>query len=668
MQTNKTLKQAGFTLIELLVVAPLVILLIGVMIGYISAITGDGLKSQQQNALAYETQNAFDDIDTTTAKAVNFKYEISGLTAPQGPSDSGSNFQSNTSSNYLILESIATTANSSDDSRKQVYTESDSGGSCNTSSAPYTYYTVYFVSSNTLYKRTILPAGPKCATPQQKNSCSPAKMQATPPPSITTCQVEDEKLTDNVTSFAIAYLNDASQTTTFQSATTVKITLNTSKNVAGSPLAYSATMRTKKQNSDQSSGLQTPAVKGNNLADPAIYVCNWDAAPNAVSYSFRYRFNGTSGSWITSTESANTFSKNIDIRSNRGEKLECEVTANIADNTTISYQPIVVDAVPLWTTPNLENNWVRYDPTVYAGAGFTKTASGMIVLKGLIKSGTAPGRAFQLPPGYRPQKTLIFQQSGSGPSGPSSPARVDVFVDGSVYVQGTANAWISLAGINFMPYPSTIPFQAPTFANGWTNFDPIGHEVAGYMQDSAGRLRVQGLIKSGVTTDPTLALNIPSNLRPPEYEHIAAHNSGAFGVIGNVPGNGINVKGGSNAYVSVNTLTYPSTASVSWTNLTLGNGWVRYPGYTTPKFTKGSDGLVMIKGLIQSGGLGYVFNIPGNQKLCPKERHIYAVASQGAYGRLDVEPGSPTGGCGVSLQAGSSVWTSLDSVSWIGEI
>jgi hypothetical protein len=240
-------------------------------------------------------------------------------------------------------------------------------------------------------------------------------------------------------------------------------------------------------------------------------------------------------------------------------------------------------------------------------------------------------------------------------------------------IQGTANGWVSLAGINFMPSQYLSSFTSATFSsNGWTNYSPSSNDPnwqpAGYMQDTVGRTRTQGLIRAGVSTDPTLAFTLPTNLRPAEYEHIAAQNSGSFGVIGNVPANGINAKGGGNNFLETNTLTYPSSYS-GWTNLTLQSSWVRYPGYTTPKFTKGSDGLVMLKGLIQSGSTGtYITTIPGNLKLCPKERHIYAVAAAGAYGRVDVEPGTATGGCGVSYQAGSNVWVSLDAISWIGEI
>lgn len=661
MQIN-SIKQRGFTLIELLVVAPLVILLIGVMIGYISAVTGDGLKAQQQNSLAYEAQNALDDIDTTTARAVSFKDKTANIISPQGKNDTATDFTSN--DDFLVLESIALTGNGSDDTRAPVYSELGNG-ECNTSSAPYTYYTVYFVSSNTLYKRTILPNTPKCGTPQQKSSCSPTIMQGTPPGA---CQVEDEKLTDNVTSFKISYLNDANQITSFSLATTVSIKLTTQKNVAGSALNYTATLRSKKQNSAQPLASQTPSVQGNNLTNPDTFYCTWDQLPNASNYSFQYRFNAES--WTTSTEALGTGSKTIDASLRRGQKLECQVTANLTAGGTVAYTSFVVNSIPLWTDPTLENNWVRYD-NYYAGAGYTKTASGMIVLKGLIRAGTAPARAFQLPTGYRPQNSLLFQQSAAAASGPSAAGRIDVTADGSVIVQGSANGWASLSGINFMPSQNQSSFTVPTF-NGWSNYSPSSGDPnwlgAGYMQDSAGRTRTQGLIRGGTSTDATLAFTVPSNLRPAEYEHVAAHNSGSFGVIGNVPSNGINVKGGGNGYVETNTLTYPSTFS-GWTNLSLVNPWVRYPGFTTPKFTKGSDGLVMLKGFVQSGSAGsYILNIPGNLGLCPKERHLYAVGAYGAYGRVDVEPGTVSGGCGVSFQAGNSGWVSLDAITWIAEI
>jgi type II secretory pathway pseudopilin PulG len=362
MQTNTTFKQAGFTLIELLVVAPLVILLIGVMIGYISAITGDGLKSQQQNSLAYETQAALDDIDTTTAKALSFKSSTPNLSAPQGPSDGAGSFAS--SGTVLVLESIALTANSSNDSRSPVYSEGSATASCDTSSAPYTYYTVYFLSNGSLYKRTILPKTPKCpsATPQQKNSCSATIMQSTLPKGD--CQVEDEKLTDNITSFDISYLNDASASgpgtiTTLANATTINVKINAQKSVAGSMLTYAGSFRSKKQNSVLAS-TQTPQVTGNNFADLDTFNCYWDTTANARDYTVQYRVG--SDSPVVSTKPAGTTTIAIPIASKRGQKLECGVTANLTDSTTLAYTPKVVDPIPLWTDlPTLENNWVRYD-------------------------------------------------------------------------------------------------------------------------------------------------------------------------------------------------------------------------------------------------------------------------------------------------------------------
>lgn len=177
---NKALNQRGFTLIEVLVVAPLVILLIGVTIGYISSLTGEGLKTSQRNIMTYDTQAALENIEQATSGAVQIASKTNApLLANQGPNDSTNAFTSH--SGRLVLSSAASTGNSFDPSRQTIYMGS---GACDYSNPLLTYYSVYFLSGTTLYKRTIIStASPTnfCATPIQKNSCSPTVMRGTPP-------------------------------------------------------------------------------------------------------------------------------------------------------------------------------------------------------------------------------------------------------------------------------------------------------------------------------------------------------------------------------------------------------------------------------------------------------------------------------------------------------
>ena len=53
-------------------IAPLIILLIAVLVGYVTALTGESLRANAKNALAYDTQAALDNIETTAATAIHF--------------------------------------------------------------------------------------------------------------------------------------------------------------------------------------------------------------------------------------------------------------------------------------------------------------------------------------------------------------------------------------------------------------------------------------------------------------------------------------------------------------------------------------------------------------------------------------------------------------------
>jgi len=99
----------------------------------------------------------------------------------------------------------------------------------------------------------------------------------------------------------------------------------------------------------------------------------------------------------------------------------------------------------------------------------------------------------------------------------------------------------------------------------------------------------------------------------------------------------------------------------SWKNLTLQNGWVSYGGsFTPPQYYKDSTGRVHLRGLVKNGSIGTevcIATLPLGYR--PDYRHIVAVQSANAIGRLDLDPS----GCVVAYN-GSNAWFSLDNVSF----
>jgi hypothetical protein len=100
----------------------------------------------------------------------------------------------------------------------------------------------------------------------------------------------------------------------------------------------------------------------------------------------------------------------------------------------------------------LGNGWVLYSST-YATPGYTKSADGIVTVRGLIKDGSTSDNITiaKLPVGYRPSERLTFSvttHSGMGYAG-----RVDVDTNGYLRYRNNGsgtNTWISLSNISFV--------------------------------------------------------------------------------------------------------------------------------------------------------------------------------------------------------------------------
>ena len=103
------------------------------------------------------------------------------------------------------------------------------------------------------------------------------------------------------------------------------------------------------------------------------------------------------------------------------------------------------EANPVWQAPVFVNSWVNYG-SGFNNAGFTKDRSGVIRLRGLIKSGTVTASAFVLPVGFRPAQQHLFAVISNGAIG-----RVDVQADGEVVITAGSNVYVSLDNIAFLP-------------------------------------------------------------------------------------------------------------------------------------------------------------------------------------------------------------------------
>jgi len=102
---------------------------------------------------------------------------------------------------------------------------------------------------------------------------------------------------------------------------------------------------------------------------------------------------------------------------------------------------------PSWTAATMLNSWVTYS-SQFNEAAYMKDSLGFVMLRGLVKNGSAPGVVFTLPAGYRPAKDVIFAGiSSAGAAGLITDVRV--LATGDVRTEMAHNAWLSLEGIRF---------------------------------------------------------------------------------------------------------------------------------------------------------------------------------------------------------------------------
>ena len=111
------------------------------------------------------------------------------------------------------------------------------------------------------------------------------------------------------------------------------------------------------------------------------------------------------------------------------------------------------DSALVWIRVNTwVNSWVNYDADTVIDGRFCAYAkderTGLVYLRGLMKSGTVPQVAFYLPIGYRPTISVINMYFPAISAEAFGACRI-VGSDGSFYmVAGSAN-WFSLSGIVF---------------------------------------------------------------------------------------------------------------------------------------------------------------------------------------------------------------------------
>jgi len=267
-----------------------------------------------------------------------------------------------------------------------------------------------------------------------------------------------------------------------------------------------------------------------------------------------------------------------------------------------------------------------------------------------------------LPEGYWPNQSLMFGTTTSA----NVTGRIDVNTNGDIERASGSESWFSLETIRFIPEDGRYTRTAMSpLSNGWYEY---GGEwgTSSYVQTDSGRVVTQGLVRSGTWTNGTQIYDIPNALLPSLYMHISTRSSG-YGYAGiehrTSTDEGIVAKAVGSSYLAL-TMNYFPASHTGWSNFSLQNGWATYGGvFATPQYTKTSDNLVSLKGLIRSGTTSSgtaVATLPAGFR--PAERLLFTTASSGAHARLDIQPNGQ-----VLFMNGSSGWFSLDGVTFVAD-
>lgn len=227
----------------MLVVAPLMVLVIATLVGFMIALVGNVTVSNARAQVQYDTQEALNEIEQDAFYSTSF---LSTYT-PQSPQGKDNNVQAfNSSSGDVIFNEPATDKNPADPTRQVVYFANQPNACTgqvwvnNPLFAKAIYYTKTVNGVTSLYRRSVVSPNDQnstvdstttCAAPWQRNSCVSINYN-----SNTLCVAKDERLIDNVSAFTVSYYNKSDPSTPISDPTqanSIKVTITVQQGSAG---------------------------------------------------------------------------------------------------------------------------------------------------------------------------------------------------------------------------------------------------------------------------------------------------------------------------------------------------------------------------------------------------------------------------------------------------
>ena len=654
---------------------------------------GDALVSHTRARSSYELQDALDRIEQDTRVTSAFMPSFSLLTAGQGRNASAANTTDttafNTTNGDLILNQSATSTNPFDPTRQIVY-YADQPNAC-ASTEKYLNRSmaikiIYFTKDDgkgagttDLWRRMVVPTyntntginidgNSVCNAPWQQDSC-PTRVP------LATCPAIDEKVLENVATFATDYSNDTtSGLTNSRLADTATISITLSEKAAGKTVASSGKVRAERTNETLDdvptavTGLliKNPTINTDN--NPILTTFGWSPSRYASVYSVWYDINNTGR--VTKTITDNF----IAVPSRPLDNIKVGVTAlnDMGSSAEVTYNGLTGYNKPQWTVANLEGNWDSYDAaeTNYAKPSYTILPSGMVLLRGLAKDGALDSTIFTLPAGLRPDISLLNNVQVNA----AEEGRVDVDPDGAVaYKFGGTSAWVALDSVRFHPNTSSLTWMTPTFSNSWTQYPAYTFKAA---SDAHGRTIISGRLTPGTNTALLTMATLGSSYREKGGSGIypgLMYGNDRFMLESSGTADILRTRGVGVTWASLQAI-YPNNLSTATVNAVTPSGWTNYGGiYTPARYTKYPDGLVCLQGLIVPTTVTngtVLFTLPASTiNYRPAKRLVFSAADSGTAGyagqetaRIDV---LANGNVVIQNNVTSGTWLSLAGICFL---
>lgn len=336
-----------------------------------------------------------------------------------------------------------------------------------------------------------------------------------------------------------------------------------------------------------------------------------------------------------------------------------------------------------YTIPALSGTWTNYSYGTHHLPGHFKTSEGIVVLTGLVGTGTVNTVIYTLPVGYRPDSIWVFIVKNSGVNG-----YLYVYPDGRILSSGGGQTYVSFEGIMFpaagVATWTDIGSGGSTWASGWSSYhtsDPT-FPVAGFWRDTLGRVWIRGLMKQA---SPSTVGAITAMFTLPFQKQWSSHyptfaGGGSYGTVICYAGATATMQahvGTNTAYVSCARATFvDQNIRGVWTPMpAFMNAWQNYgSGFPNAMHMKFADGIVMSDGLISSGTIGQTSQslppgaLPDAQyqtSLWGSGKMIFIVAANLAEARTDLYSSDTGPGVLRSENDGSNIWRSLAGINYL---